>query len=202
MQLIENIKDAKVELIEEKETDKFLGTIKFEFAEYDFVNKNNRKYSKKVLDEAIEKLDTEKGVLGQSGHPKDGATVLDAASHLIKKFWTKGRRYWAEAKLLNTVSGRNIKTLSKITDIGASLRGFGEVKQEDGVDVIQEGYEIKSVDLVLNPSFDFAHVVTEEDVKEYIKINEIETRKYYEEAKSAGYKGSFEKYINEFIVRR
>lgn len=173
-ELQELLEYSKIELIEKKENSEYLGTIRFKFAEAEKTNKNKRVYSQKVLDSAIEKLRSkDKAVLGQSGHPKDGATVLDSVSHVLDKIERNGKNYFAEAKLLNTTSGKNIKILSKVTSIGASMRGRGELQRnEDGVHEVKDGYELHSIDLVLDPSFKDARLVTESDAKRILNPTE------------------------------
>jgi len=162
MNLTEIRRDGALILSEAKSEDnKYIGKVKFLFAESDVKNKNERIYKSEILDTAIQDLEEqlEQGVLGCVMHPDSGETDLSKSSHLIKKLWSEGNKYFGEAFLLKTQAGKDIKALLETAiPIGVSMRGTGAI---DGDGNILEGYEMRSIDFVFSPSFKNAKVMTE-----------------------------------------
>lgn len=143
--------------IEAKEKDpQFLGTLVFSWGRSDVFNKNHRYYPHKTFESAVTGLNNRIGkanVPGQVDHPLGGgSTRLGDVSHILTRVWMdKNKVAWAEAKLLKTQKAKDtLRIIQSGVAIGASLRGFGEVDKEGKV---KPGLEVKTVDLVVDPSF-------------------------------------------------
>jgi hypothetical protein len=80
---------------------------------------------------------------------------------------------WARASILDTQKGRDtLKIIKSGVTIGASLRGFGEVDKEGKV---KPGLQVKTVDLVVDPSFGAdARVDQSSVIESYISEEEYE----------------------------
>lgn len=136
----------------------FIAKLKFPWARADVENKNKRTYEAKVLGPAVQELNTriiDSGVPGQSDHPEAGSggiTKLRDVSHVLTKVWMdKSNVAWAESGILDTQKGRDALTVIKSkVPIGASLRGFGQLGKNGHV---KPGLKIKTIDLVVDPSF-------------------------------------------------
>ena len=134
----------------------YLGTLIFSWGRSDVFNKNHRYYPHKIFTDAVNALNTRIGevnVPGQVDHPLGGgSTRLGDVSHILTKVWMDENKVaWAEAKFLKTQKAKDaLEVIRSNVPIGASLRGFGEVDKDGKV---KPGLEIKTVDLVVNPSF-------------------------------------------------
>ena len=155
------------ELVEAKGT-AFLSKWKFSFGKSDVVNKNNRYYPKKIFTSAVESLNTriqKNPIPGMTDHPLGGGnTRLSDVSHVLLKTWMENGVAWAETGILDTTRGKDtLKILKSNIPIGASLRGFGEV---DSSGKVKPGLEIRTVDLVCDPSFGPDATITQANVIE------------------------------------
>jgi len=85
----------------------------------------------------------------------------------------KNKVAWAEAKFLKTQKAKDaLEIIKSDVKIGASLRGFGEIDKEGKV---KSGLEIKTVDLVVDPSFgDDARIDQTSVIESYVSEEEIE----------------------------
>lgn len=140
----------------EAKDSRFLGTLVFSWGRSDVFNKNHRYYPHKTFESAVNALNTrieKANVPGQVDHPMGGgSTRLADVSHILTKVWMdKNKVAWAEAKFLKTQKAKDaLEIIKSDVKIGASLRGFGEIDKEGKV---KSGLEIKTVDLVVDPSF-------------------------------------------------
>jgi len=163
------------ELAEAKGT-VFLSKWKFSFGKSDVFNKNQRYYPKKTFTSAVEALNTriqKNPVPGMTDHPLGGGnTRLSDVSHVLLKTWMENGVAWAEAGILNTTRGKDtLKILKSNVPLGASLRGFGEVGSDGKV---KPGLDIRSVDIVCDPSFGPDATITQANVIEsYIAEEEF-----------------------------
>lgn len=163
------------ELAEAKGT-VFLSKWKFSFGKSDVFNKNQRYYSKKIFTSAVEALNTriqKNPVPGMTDHPLGGGnTRLSDVSHVLLKTWMENGVAWAEAEILPTTRRKDtLRILKSNVKIGASLRGFGETDKDGKV---KPGLEIRSVDIVSDPSFGPDATITQANVIEsYIPEEEF-----------------------------
>jgi hypothetical protein len=134
----------------------FLDDIEFPWGRSDVFNKNHRYYPHKTFTAAVTGLNNRIGkanVPGQVDHPLGGgSTRLGDVSHILTKVWMDENKVaWARASILDTQKGRDtLKIIKSGVTIGASLRGYGEVDKDGKV---KPGLEVKTVDLVVDPSF-------------------------------------------------
>jgi len=155
MKKLVEIIESDLQLEEAPDSNWYLGTLKFAFAKGDFKNANGRIYNSSLLQREVARLNTkikESPISGMLEHNPEGLVRLDRVSHVITKAtWDEtNKSAWAEAKILKTQKGQDLKVLLNTVSLGASMVGYGSVSK-DGV--IEADYEIKSIDLVANPSF-------------------------------------------------
>jgi len=130
----------------------------------DEVNKNNRLYPLEVFQRAINTFNSkaqEGKAWGGDQHPISGHLETKNVSHRITKIELKDKTAWITGKILaDTAEGSKILSMIKSGGtVGISARGFGEIKKgKDGVNKIQNGYQLAGVDFVINPSVDIAQV--------------------------------------------
>lgn len=141
-------------------------------------NQNNRVYPESVwrknLSESSPFMQRMKRrlTLGELEHPESGNTRLEHVSHLIEKAWiqtldgqeaakyevTPGRYVMTESLILKTPKGQILRELFDVgVPVGISSRGRGNVETVDGVDIVQDDYELSTWDYVENPSVKEAH---------------------------------------------
>jgi Prohead core protein serine protease len=106
-------------------------------------------------------LSTEYGnfYMEQDGHSfwtgnSDSIIHLANASHLITKLWWEGNVLMGEGEVLNTPSGKVLKSLIESgLRVGVSSRGVGNGQvNNEGVLVIGESYKLITFDMVADPS--------------------------------------------------
>lgn len=146
------------------------------FQEADRVNKNNRIYPFAVLDKNVKNLEEaikKRSLVGECDHPNNQQVSLGNVSHLVTKLWWEGNTLMGEGEILNTPSGKVVKSLleSGIV-VGISSRGVGNgTNNNDGVLVIGESYRLISWDLVQDPSTPLAHISLNK--KEAVEYNSL-----------------------------
>ena len=183
-----------------KEDQNFLGNLKFRFAKGDEKNHNGRIYSSDILRREVVKMNKKikemaEPQLAQLDHPTEGGTDLSKASHLLTSLAWKNEKKeaYAEAKILNTTSGKDLLRLLKSgSKLGASMRGSGTLNKDGRV---ESDYSLLSVDVVHKPSFGSSASVTSDNLFESVnpKIEE-KLQSEYTEAERAGYRGTFEEF--------
>jgi len=151
-------------------------------------NQNERVYPKDILAREMrsymEGPVAEKRALGELDHPESSVVNLNNVSHNILKMWWEGDDLKGAVQILETPSGKILKSLfdAGIT-LGISSRGLGSVKElykESAVEV-QEDFELICFDFVSNPSTHgaFLRPMTESVNKtkqnNYLKVNKIIT---------------------------
>ena len=156
MKLItENIEDIQI-LTEEKDGKQHL-YIEGVFLQSEIKNRNGRIYPFSVLEKEVGRYNEEyvsKGrALGELGHPDGPQLNLERVSHLIKELRVDGNDIYGKAKILDTPYGKIVKDLIKEgVKIGVSSRGMGSLKQVNGVNEVQEDFNLAAVDIVADPS--------------------------------------------------
>lgn len=148
------------------------------FGKVDARNENNRRYPRSVwarnLDESSPFMHRlrDRCVLGELEHPESGNTHLERVSHLITNVWIQHldeaalRKMKVEGRvkpgeyimgryeiLAPPTKGGILRVLheSKIP-VGVSSRGRGDVTSVEGVDVVQDNYDLDTFDAVYMPS--------------------------------------------------
>lgn len=125
--------------------------------EADAVNKNNRKYTKAILEQNVQNLKEileNGGLVGELDHPSDSIVHFANSSHKITNLWWEGNTLMGEGVILNTPSGKVLQALiSDGVRIGMSSRGVGNGKVDsNGILVIGESYKLITFDAVADPS--------------------------------------------------
>jgi hypothetical protein len=192
---------VNMELITEKSEGEVITKIRFPFIFADVVNKNNRLYGESIVKRAIERLQKKmkeegESIWGTAGHKK--LPELDDVTHLIKKIYydRTSKTGIAESLILPNARGENIKVILKAGGkLGASLRGYGTVMiRADGIEEVNDDFELQSVDIVLTPSFDTKFGRGNVFEKSEDRISGEKLGLVYEEALSAGFNGTFEQF--------
>lgn len=148
--------DISIELFESARKGGLVG-FRGKFQEAEATNKNGRSYPFQILDENRLRLDEivkARKLLGELDHPSDTIVHLANASHLVTKLWWEGNALMGEGEILNTPSGKVLKSLlDDGVKFGISSRGIGNgVKNEEGILVIGESYRLITFDVVADPS--------------------------------------------------
>lgn len=134
-----------------------------EFARADVPTENKRMYPREVWERELGKLTEavkDRRLFGELDHPSDGKLSLQRASHIITGIkLTEDGRVIGELEVLDTQQGLNMQAiLAKGGKVGVSSRGFGSVTANaDGVQVVQDDYQLVTFDVVANPADEHAY---------------------------------------------
>jgi len=148
-------------IVESVDKDLFISGI---FMQSNAPNKNNRVYPKSILQRECVRYNQEKIAnkrsMGELNHPASPSVNLDKVSHLIVSLKESGNDFIGKAKILDTPSGIIAKNLIEGgVNLGVSTRGTGSMSTgENGVNIIQEDYNLRTVDIVAEPSAHSAFV--------------------------------------------
>lgn len=119
-------------------------------------NGNGRVYPRKTLQREVEnykKLVQEKRALGELDHPDSSVIELKNASHIVTSIDMRGDEVIGKLRLLDTPAGRIAKDLIKGgVKLGVSSRGLGSTKEQSGVTMVQDDFQLICFDLVSEPS--------------------------------------------------
>ena len=128
------------------------------------VNKNNRYYDEALVKREVERLQKviqkDEGILGSSDHPKGSSVEVDNTSHILRQVWYSedDKTAYLNADILDTDKGLNIQKIIRAggSKLGLSTRGVGTVKQKNGVDYVEDNFQLLGVDIVSAPSVSIA----------------------------------------------
>ena len=148
-------------------------------------NRNGRVYPKKTLMNEVQRYNNEyvktNRAMGELGHPDGPKLNLERVSHLIKELRVDGNDIYGRAKILDPPYGKIVKDLVKQgVKIGVSSRGMGSLKQVNGVNEVQEDFNLAAVDIVADPSAPNAFVEGIMEGKEWVWENGILTARRIE----------------------
>ena len=151
-------------------------------------NRNGRVYPKRTLMKEVQRYNNEyvktNRAMGELGHPDGPQLNLERVSHLIKKLRVDGNDIYGRAKILDTPYGKIVKDLVKEgVKIGVSSRGMGSLKQVNGINEVQEDFNLAAVDIVADPSAPDAFVEGIMEGKEWVWENGILTARRIESYK-------------------
>lgn len=122
----------------------------------DTKNGNGRVYPKRTLQREIEnykKLVQEKRALGELDHPDSSVIELKNASHIVTHIEMRNDEVIGKLRLLDTPAGRIAKDLIRGgVKLGVSSRGLGSTKEQSGVTMVQDDFQLICFDLVSEPS--------------------------------------------------
>lgn len=194
MKLItETIQDVRV-ITEEKNGVKSL-FITGPFLVGEQKNRNGRVYSKSILEREVKRYNeeyiTKNRAFGELGHPDSPSINLDRVSHLIVNLKQEGATFIGKAKILETPMGKIAKSLLEGgAQLGVSSRGMGSLKEQDGVNMVQDDYYLATAaDIVADPSAPGAFVQGIMEGKEWVWDNgivkEVSIVEMYDEIRKA-----------------
>jgi hypothetical protein len=156
MKLItETVQDINI-LTEEKNGQKHY-FIEGVFMQAEAKNRNGRVYPMAVMEKELGRYQNEyvktNRAMGELGHPEGPTVNLERVSHLIKDLRLEGNDVYGKAKILDTPYGKIVRNLiDEGVKLGVSSRGMGSLKEQDGVNVVQEDFMLAAVDVVADPS--------------------------------------------------
>lgn len=154
--LIEEIEDF--EIITEATNDKKNYYIRGPFMQCETVNRNNRFYSKNIMEKAVStyvnNFVNKNRAVGTLGHEDTPKVSEDKISHRITSLQFEGNDVIGNALVLNTKNGRELSALIEGgVSFGCSSRALGSIKEgHDGIKHVQDDFTIATVDAVLQPS--------------------------------------------------
>lgn len=154
--LKEDIQDIEY-LIESNDDGKKSTFIKGVFMQSEKPNRNGRNYPKRIVEREVskfQKLIDENRSLGELGHPTNPTVNLNQVSHLITNLTFEGNDVMGKARILeNTPMGKIAKTLiDEKVKLGVSSRGIGSLKPKGGINEVQNDFNLKTIDIVSDPS--------------------------------------------------
>ncbi len=131
--------------------------IEGKFMGYDEPNKNGRIYPKAVMEKEVgryQELINEKRSLGELGHPPTPTVNLNQVSHLINELRVNhDGAVYGKAKILGTPMGKIAEgLLDEGVRLGVSSRGVGSLKEKNGINEVQDDFQLSTVDIVSDPS--------------------------------------------------
>ena len=151
------------------------------FMQAEVVNRNGRKYPKKVLENAVNKYIKEQvntnQALGELNHPsRPNVDPAEAAIRITELYW-EGDNVMGKAKVLDTPRGKIVKSLIEGGWVpGVSSRGLGSVKQINGINEVQDGFRLTvGVDVVWGPSAPNAYVQAKVNESEKLSTNDADS---------------------------
>ncbi len=140
--------------------------------EADVQNGNGRIYPLKTLQREVQnyqKLVKERRALGELDHPEDSVINLRNASHLITEVWWDGSSVMGKAKILDTPSGKVLRSLvDSDVSIGISSRGLGSVSERNGKSLVEDDFQLICFDFVSEPSTPGAYMALQEGIEKQI----------------------------------
>lgn len=120
-------------------------------------NQNERVYSQQVLMREVEnyqKVVREARALGELDHPETSTVALDRASHIVREIYWDGPVVRGMVEVLSTPKGKILESLLESgVRVGMSSRGVGSTeKTNEGIDMVQDDYQLICFDAVSEPS--------------------------------------------------
>ena len=165
--LVETINFSPVRALTESRSDRGNPVVEGILATVETINENGRFYKKSIWEREIDKykqLVAEKRALGELDHPDSMNINLKNVCHNITDLWWDGKNIMGKLEILPTPSGQIVKNLidNGIT-LGVSSRGTGTLQQRDGVNEVQDDFELLCWDFVSTPSNpgSFVHPIRE-----------------------------------------
>ena len=135
-------------------------------------NGNGRIYPRPILEREMKnytKLVKEGRAVGELDHPDSSVIELKNASHLITEVWWDGDDVMGKLKILDTPAGKIAKDLVKGgVQLGISSRGLGSTRQERGITMVEDDFQLLCFDLVSEPSTTGAYLVAESKVRTHL----------------------------------
>lgn len=155
-------------------------------------NQNGRVYPFETLVREAKKYNEtfvkERRALGELDHPQDQVVNLKNVSHNIIELHWEGKDLMGTLEVLSTPSGNILKELFRSNiRVGISSRGLGTIKKlSEGLDQVQDDFELISFDIVSNPSTQGAFMFPADTntIKEGVCLTKIPTKSRWVTAES------------------
>jgi len=196
MKLITEVNiDSEIKYLEETNNGKKSYYIEGKFMGYDEPNKNGRIYPRGIMEKEVsryQELIGEKRSLGELGHPPTPTVNLDKVSHLITSLKVnENGDVYGKAKILGTPMGKIAENfITEGVRLGVSSRGVGSLKEKDGINEVQDDFQLSTVDIVSDPSAPNAFVRGIMENAEWFLNNGIWEPRQIEEAQKTIKKAS------------
>ncbi len=166
-----------IQIITEEKDGKKAYFIEGVFMQSDIKNRNGRVYPNGVLVKEAMRYNKEfvesNRAMGELGHPEGPQLNLDRVSHIIKEMKVDGKNIWGKAKVMDTPYGKIVKNMiDEGVKFGVSSRGVGSLKTtKDGINEVQNDFNLAAVDIVADPSAPDAFVEGVMEGKEWVYEN-------------------------------
>lgn len=158
MKLItEQLFDPLSLITEADETGKRHLYIQGPFAVSEQKNKNGRIYKRELLEQVIDKYNTNyikaNRALGEMNHPPRLNIDFERATHLVTEMKQDGNVWIGKAKVLKTPMGKVLEGLLESgVSVGVSTRGAGSLTESNGIKMVGNDFVMTAVDVVSDPS--------------------------------------------------
>lgn len=166
-----------IQIITEEKEGKKSYFIEGVFMQSDIKNRNGRLYPNGVLVKEAMRYNKDfvetNRAMGELGHPEGPQLNLDRVSHIIKEMKIDGKNIWGKAKVMDTPYGKIVKNMiDEGVKFGVSSRGVGSLKTtKDGINEVQNDFNLAAVDIVADPSAPDAFVEGVMEGKEWVWEN-------------------------------
>ena len=128
-------------------------------------NGNGRIYPHAILEREVKKYTEavkQRRALGELDHPESGVVNLQNASPLVTDIWMEGKKCMGKIEVLGTPSGQILESLIKAgVPCGISSRGMGSIREEGGVTMVEDDFQLICFDMVADPSTPGAYMMRE-----------------------------------------
>ena len=128
-------------------------------------NANGRVYSHAILEREVQKYKTavkQRRALGELDHPESGVINLQNCSHLVTDIWMEGNKCMGKIEVLGTPAGKILESLIDAEiPCGISSRGMGSIREENGVTMVEDDFQLICFDMVSEPSTPGAFLMSE-----------------------------------------
>ncbi len=133
-------------------------------------NGNGRVYSKPILEREIAKYKeviADGRAVGELDHPDDSVVNLRNVSHKFTDAWWDGDSVKGKLQVLDTPAGKTLRALVEGgVKIGISSRGMGSVRENNGVTLVEDDFQLICFDIVQEPSTSGAFLFQEANKKQ------------------------------------
>lgn len=134
-------------------------------------NQNKRIYPRRILQREFEnyqKVVRENRATGELDHPETSTVSLSKVSHIVREMWWDGDTWMGSIEILPTPMG---KIAEQLVDagvvLGISSRGVGSTNtNNEGIDLVQDDFNLVCYDLVQEPSTHGAFMLGESVVRQ------------------------------------
>lgn len=151
------------------------------FLQTEVKNRNGRIYKRDTMLNEVKRY-TEQYInknraFGELGHPDTPTINLDRVSHMIVDLHQEGNDWIGKAKILDTPMGTIARQIIEGGgQLGVSSRGMGSLKNENGVNVVQDDFYLATAaDIVADPSAPDAFVRSIMENKEWMLVDGVWT---------------------------